>query len=85
MACRVPRGENRFWLYHRAQLELARERQAQRGGMRVLRGPAAPPADGYVSSIYRVTQSPLWSRMSALAASITVVVMALGQLWLHWR
>lgn len=30
MACGVPREEIRYWLYHRARLELARERQVQR-------------------------------------------------------
>jgi transcriptional regulator with XRE-family HTH domain len=88
VACRVPRSEIRYWLYHRARLELARERQAQRGVAKSAQGRPAPPTSTYVSSIsYKVTRSHLWSRMTTTTASVAIAVtMIVGQLlWLHWR
>ncbi|MEU5524868.1 helix-turn-helix transcriptional regulator [Streptomyces sp. NPDC047860] len=68
IACEVPPHEIRFWLYHRARLELARERRAHRRD-----DPAARPVR--TVSYGSRTQVRLAMTLPFLASVITLVVM----------
>ncbi|MFG3208075.1 helix-turn-helix domain-containing protein [Streptomyces sp. NPDC048192] len=70
IACEVPAEEIRFWLYHRARLELARERGAHRHN-----GPDARPVR--TVSYGTRTQMRLMATLPIVASVVTIVMMFL--------
>ncbi|MFH9438917.1 helix-turn-helix domain-containing protein [Streptomyces rochei] len=67
-ACKVPDEEIRFWLYHRARLELARERGAHRPD-----SAAARPVR--TVSYGSRTQMRLMATLPIVASVLTIVMM----------
>ncbi|MCQ4195744.1 helix-turn-helix transcriptional regulator [Streptomyces parvulus] len=67
-ACEVPGEEIRYWLYHRARLELARERGARRPD-----GPAARPVR--TVSYGSRTQMRLVATLPFMASVLTILMM----------
>ncbi|MGW0103136.1 helix-turn-helix domain-containing protein, partial [Nocardia sp. NPDC003354] len=67
-ACEVPDEEIRYWLYHRARLELARERGARRPD-----GPAARPVR--TVSYGTRTQMRLMATLPVVASMLAILMM----------
>jgi transcriptional regulator with XRE-family HTH domain len=70
IACEVPAEEIRFWLYHRARLELALEREAHRHS-----STAARPVR--TVSYNTRTQMTLMATLPIVASMVTIVMMLL--------
>jgi hypothetical protein len=70
IACEIPAEEIRFWLYHRARLELARERRAHRHN-----GPDARPVRtvSYGSRL----QMKIGTALPIVASMLTIILMLL--------